>query len=116
MRLKTSLRSLPNCDNGDDNGGGEETEPEPEPTPVLEGDAQETVPTPIVTNTEVEKRYTFRLSSDGSSWFVKNNKTGYYMDKYGDERKGYLKKFGSDKNRAYELIKQKIKKEQENAK
>ena len=111
MRLKTSLRSLPSCDNGtndgDDNGE--------HPAPVSEGDAQDVQPIPAITNAEVEKRYTFRLSLDGERWIVRNNKTNKYMDRYGNEFNG-LKVFGSDKNKAYELIKQKIEKEQEDAK
>lgn len=110
-RLKTKTRSLPSCDNANNDGGNDDGNVNGEQlTPVSEGDAEETVPTPIVTNAEVEKRYTFRLSLDGCSWFVRNNENGKYMNRLGNEQM-LVTKFGSDKNKAYELIKQKIEKE-----
>lgn len=67
---------------------------------------------PAITNADVERRYNFILNNAGDAWAVQNRVTNKWLLPNGDEVAQY-RTFGVSKDKAYELIKQKLEKESE---
>lgn len=111
--------------NEDEEVGAEETlganegeygtdEPDDEGEDGSDGTLGETGDTslPAITNADVERQYNFILNNAGDAWAVQNRVTNRWLRPNGDEVTQY-RTFGVSKDKAYELIKQKLEKESE---